>query len=346
MSTRSSVRLRTTNNTYMYYIICVCCKQQPPTVIPTKARHSRTSSSLALCTPCLSLSEMVMVGAPLVALLTGVPPVEHAAFDLAPLGCPSTTLRPCSGHGTCTEARRCRCDHGFSGPSCDHREFLLACPQNCSSPQGACDDGKCVCTPGFSGDSCGDKTPVNCSAACLDHGECVDGQCVCAPGFYGESCQLGCAGFDVARGVVCSGHGTCTATGSPGHSPDRCKCDAGFSGDGCENDMEGVASCPHDCRGHGVCRKGRCSCEPPFAGQDCSIEIRHGELATLLDTSRARLVAALACFALTAGVAVGALRWINALDDKPSKGGLGTRVEMADIWQPGARAAMGPRQPT
>ena len=278
-------------------------------------------------------------------LLVAVRPVEQellstAAFDLGPLGCPSATLRPCSGHGTCTEARRCHCDRGFGGPSCDRQEFLFACPQNCSFPNGRCDGDRCVCTRGFSGDDCADSTRVNCSMACLDHGECVDGRCACAPGYHGESCQLGCAGFDAELAVPCSGHGICTATGSPGHSPDRCKCHAGFSGEGCENDLEGVTSCPHDCWGHGACRRGRCKCEPPFSGHDCSIEIRHGELATLLDTWRARLVAALACFALTTAAAVVALRWINAL---PSESGSGKRVQMTDLRQPGARGATGLR---
>ena len=140
---------------------------------------------------------------------------------------------------------------------------------------------------------------------------CYDGRCECRPGYYGPACLLGCAGYVAETGAPCSGHGICVSTGSPGHSQEWCKCHAGFAGAACEKDLEGVAICPRDCSGRGTCRAGRCSCEPKFAGHDCSIELRHGRLAHALDSGAARVAAALACFVLTAGFAFGGLRYIN-----------------------------------
>ena len=62
-------------------------------------------------------------------------------------GCPTTTLRECSGHGQCDRTTRahydfCRCDRGYSGNACDRPDFLYACPSNCSYPLGVC-SGAC-----------------------------------------------------------------------------------------------------------------------------------------------------------------------------------------------------------
>ena len=181
-------------------------------------------------------------------------------------------------------------------------------------------DSKCKCKPGYAGDDCMDRVPANCSESCVGgpplfgHGDCVSGECVCRPGYHGISCELGCPGYSPEHGQTCSGHGLCAATGSPGRSPDRCKCHIGFSGEACESDDEGVTTCPRGCSGHGSCRHGRCTCDAAYAGHDCSIELRYGQFATLLHTWQARLCACLACFVLSTLVAALALRWINALD--------------------------------
>ena len=240
-------------------------------------------------------------------------PDSLAASDIGPHGCPSVTLRPCSGHGVC-EAGHCSCDRGFSGSACARREYLFACPSNCSWPSGQCVDGTCVCATGYSGDDCADRTPVNCSLTCAahGHGECVNGGCRCKRGFYGPDCLQGCPGFDASNGRPCSGHGLCVPTGSPGHSLDRCKCFIGFAGVGCEKDLEGVTTCARNCSfPAGTCYRGRCTCSPRFAGHDCSIELRHGKLAHALDSPVARLGAVMAVFAASTLMAMMLLRFIN-----------------------------------
>jgi len=251
--------------------------------------------------------------------------VTHSVHDLGPSGCPSSTLRPCSGHGSCIPddkarhpTRYCRCDRGFSGAACEVPEYLQSCPLNCSGATGGgqCVGDRCVCEAGRSGDACDGYAMVNCTAGCGGHGECIRGRCLCSVGFYGLSCEQGCSGYLEAQGAVCSGHGLCVPSGSPGHSPDVCKCFIGFAGEACDQDLEGVTSCPHNCSAHGTCRHGRCTCVGRFAGSDCSIELRRGQLAYLLDSWRARLGAALLCFLASAILAAAALRYINATDSK------------------------------
>ena len=230
-------------------------------------------------------------------------PETLAASDIGPSGCPSTTLRVCSGHGSCISGR-CSCDRGFAGGACEQREYLLACPRNCSVSTGGgrCINGRCVCSAGRSGDDCADRTAVNCSLACAahGHGECVDGGCRCFAGYHGVDCLQGCPGYDVSRNLPCSGCGLCVATGSPGHALDKCKCHIGFEGDGCEQDRDGVTTCARNCSyPRGTCLHGRCTCADRFAGHDCSIELRHGQLSHALDSIYARVGAVVAAFAVS-----------------------------------------------
>ena len=237
--------------------------------------------------------------------------------------CPSIVSHAaCSGHGSCVQSPKratawCKCDRGYSGWACEVNEFALSCPYNCSWPSGGqCVKNRggmahCVCSAGRSGDGCVDNTPVNCSKPeCSGHGECVGGECVCVRGFYGGSCEQGCPGFVESTSQPCNGHGLCAATGSPGHSPDRCRCFIGFEGDACETDVEGVTTCPNGCSGHGTCLHGRCTCNSTFASDDCSIEIRHGTRLAL-ETKLSKLLAVLACFAVSAACASVAWRWVN-----------------------------------
>lgn len=98
----------------------------------------------------------------------------------------------------------------------------------------------------------------------------------------------------------------------PGHSLDRCKCFVGFAGVGCEDDLEGVTTCAHNCSWpRGTCRHGRCACARAYTGHDCSIELRHGQLSHALDSAAAKLGVVLAGLALSTILALALLRFIN-----------------------------------
>ena len=249
--------------------------------------------------------------------------IARQMVDLGPGGCVSTTLRTCSGHGRCS-AGLCYCDRGYSGSACERREYLSACPSNCSAATGGgrCVRDRCVCATGRSGDDCADVSNVNCSFVCLGHGVCVDGNCRCRPGFYGHACAQGCKGYVVETGAICSGRGLCVPTGSPGHSPDRCDCFVGSSGEGCER--QAGDACPRACSGHGSCGDdGKCTCRAGYVGSDCSIELRR-EGSYDLDSFAARVAAAAICFVLSGMVAGLAMRYINAV-----RSSAGERAAMA-----------------
>jgi syndecan 4 len=243
----------------------------------------------------------------------------HGALnpDVGPGGCPSdVATRVCSGHGRCNSKGWCQCDRGFSGAACSRREYLFACPHNCSAPAGGrCDKaaGRCVCASGRSGDDCAAITPVNCSARCTSpagRAECVDGACRCNPGFHGNDCESGCPGYDAARSHVCSGQGVCVSGVRGTEGRDHCSCNEGFGGTECEKDLLGVLSCPRSCSGRGSCLHGRCSCHPNFAGRDCSIRLT-ADSSHSLDTWSSRLTVIIICFLGTSALAFAASSYIN-----------------------------------
>ena len=52
----------------------------------------------------------------------------------------------------------------------------------------------------------------------------------------------------------------------------NCFCDVGFSGEGCENQVD-AKQCPAGCSGNGVCEAGVCFCKSSHTGIDCSTTV-------------------------------------------------------------------------
>ena len=87
-----------------------------------------------------------------------------------------------------------------------------------------------------------------------------DGNVKCFAKYYGESCE------SIRCPLDCSGSGTCDGvTGT-------CQCDSKFTGAGCNQ-----PACPNGCFGKGSCSQGKCTCNPGYRGDDCSIRyVLHG----------------------------------------------------------------------
>ena len=237
-------------------------------ILPTMYR-SRSKVRLS------TMRRAVWIGGLLVTLL-GAQTVS--ALEPCPDGC--------SGHGHC-QAGRCRCDRGFTGPSCSAAE-PAACPHACSA-HGICNgEGGCLCDEGYAGVDCGRAVSRICPLNCAGHGLCVHGGlCLCRPGFTGEACTE--VSLRNSRGCPhnCSGRGICTG-GS-------CICAAGFGGLGCEMVLSSLpdgsgsggqidvsVGCPSGCSGHGRCifEAGRsvfsCRCDAGWDGAACSsLDVRH-----------------------------------------------------------------------
>lgn len=196
----------------------------------------------------------------------------------------------CNNRGVCSPAGKCRCDAGYSGPSCE-----AFCPNACSG-QGRCIEGGCLCFAGFSGVDCSVQSCCNghgscevpgtcvCDAGwggpecsvellctdptCSHHGTCLEGHCKCEDGWGGESCAIPTGTCE----PKCGAHGLCNAITS------SCECEKGYTGGDCTVKLAG---CPNDCSLHGLCLNGKCMCGAGYSGRDCSVRyFSPGGLAT------------------------------------------------------------------
>ena len=147
-------------------------------------------------------------------------------------------------HGTCTA----------DGPVCDADHYGASCESTCV---GGCPanhvcgpDATCICAAGYYGEDCA-ATCGPPESECSGHGTCLDGKCTCTSDFYrGELCEALCPG-DTTYGEVCSGHGSCAATGN---GTAECTCEEGWKWSSC--------LCNDDltCFSNGVCKPDESGC--------------------------------------------------------------------------------------
>ena len=156
---------------------------------------------------------------------------------------------------------------------------MAKCPNGCSGKGRCGENDLCTCFPGY--------TDLDCSGR-----KCLYGHA------WGDSPLMNEYAHDYAE---CSGQGECD------RKTGECKCNDGFTGDGCR-----YSACPNDCSGHGTCeyisevsvgtatasagrthirysefvdsdrnimngwdsKKSRgCVCDPYYSGDDCSVRM-------------------------------------------------------------------------
>lgn len=106
----------------------------------------------------------------------------------------------------------------------------------------------------------------NCPLNCSQNGVCDFGFCYCAPGYYGTDCS----------NFTCPGSG-CSYNEFSHEQECRHCCAAPYVHTDADVYVPGVrkSACDADYAGasHGICDGfGRCQCQPPFLGDDCSIK--------------------------------------------------------------------------
>lgn len=241
----------------------------------------------------------------LVASISAVPPDNGDPLP-GPRNYPSMCPNDCSGHGLCPQPSTdvyfppvCLCDELWKGEDCSIRR----CKNECTG-KGICVNGTCVCNEGWTGQDCSkrkkkcDVTGPNgqkidctqkmksesaswinpppavlCPQNCTHHGRCepTTGTCLCHFGWRGENCSLSpCPGS-------CSNHGTCIVSkpqdGDYNWWGGVCVCDEGYHGPACDLVPP---PCPGNCSFRGFCDRpkpwlpGKCKCDPPWQGVDCS----------------------------------------------------------------------------
>jgi len=186
----------------------------------------------------------------------------------------------CGEHGYCVNGT-CFCDQGWAGFDCD----VQSCPNSCSG-RGVCrSNGTCLCPTGWGGAACEQRVCKGPNGNCSGHGVCVPGYddfhlLVRTPPAVPASRRIvkrsEATGSLVANATakeLAAFGGTRSSTQSHTavtvHRPGpRCKCAAGWGGDGC-----GVKLCPRNCSGHGICANGTCVCGPMRQGVACEVPV-------------------------------------------------------------------------
>ncbi|XP_034935978.1 integrin beta-nu [Chelonus insularis] len=143
-------------------------------------------------------------------------------------GCDCEKKSPHCNNGI-DECGICRCNHGWSGETCDCDESNWT-------------ENRLLCIKP-------DDTEV-----CSNRGECICGNCNCDPGANGKYCE--CSPCDKTDGVECGGRGTCDCG--------ICLCLDGWEGDACEcptgNELCIAPGSSEVCANHGYCECGQCRC--------------------------------------------------------------------------------------
>ena len=205
----------------------------------------------------------------------------------------SCELEPCLNGGTCDRglynSHVCICPQGFTGEDCSFR--TPSCLSDPCVNGGRCVDGvdgtyTCECLHGYSGPMCEFTVQPEedlCDMEfCSDNGNCTSGRdnftCSCDAGFSGKDCSVADDMEDMpcARNPCLHG-GSCKSNSSlPGGF--RCKCSPGFTGPGCENNINECTD--HPCMNGGTCENGLggyvCTCPEGMGGYDCQVHCPEG----------------------------------------------------------------------
>ncbi|XP_045583404.1 protein draper isoform X1 [Procambarus clarkii] len=177
-------------------------------------------------------------------------------------------------HGVCIKPDECRCEAGYSGPSCNISDWEFDYDHitvhngliPCSGPECyySCPEGKW-------GMGCVHDCP------CLHEGKCdpLYGNCSCHAGWIGPYCEEKCQGG--YYGVDCKDRCRCQNSGTCDHVSGACQCPPGWTGPLCEKSCpEGThgTACSNKCQcqngGHCDPVTGKCRCPSGWTGDVCA----------------------------------------------------------------------------
>ena len=165
---------------------------------------------------------------------------------------------PCANNGTCTDVVNnftCDCANSWIGRTCD------VCPLECGNGTQSSNCSICICDPGYTGERCEIDIDDCSMTPCANGGNCSDRvnnfTCSCSNFWDGrtcDTCSLGCV--NGAQSVNCT----------------ECLCEAGFSGQLCDVDINECE--PSPCLNNGTCQDQvnnyTCTCIDGWVGRNCS----------------------------------------------------------------------------
>ncbi len=210
----------------------------------------------------------------------------------------------CSSHGVCQHGR-CFCDAGWRGGNCAERATCPVADGRECAGRGLCVNGMCVCTAGAGGSDC--REGYDARVDRMLHGErTVEEQTSYGRSLHGrrllwhadvDAAALGPAGLGgagPALGTLRSASAAELVAGAaPSHVWPAARAEwrpAGAAAARPTTRASGAAplaaiaaiaaapappaACLNMCSQHGVCNRGRCFCDPGWAGDDCAHEAR------------------------------------------------------------------------
>ena len=141
--------------------------------------------------------------------------------DLEPTACPTTTTRPCSGHGSC-QGHACACDRGFSGPACARRDYLYACPANCSWAVGGgarASAGGASAPPGGAATTAPTRRPPTAARAAAATASARIARAAASPATTASTARRGARATSPSRGSRARGAGSASPPARPATRP-------------------------------------------------------------------------------------------------------------------------------
>ncbi|XP_073841078.1 multiple EGF like domains draper isoform X3 [Musca autumnalis] len=201
-------------------------------------------------------------------------------------------------HGVCVAPNKCKCEHGYGGPSCD---ISVHCETNCKpgfygencdqvcrcKNNSSCDPdtGRCICSAGWTGEDCskpcdegfyGNGCKEKCPTIVHGNKSCdhITGEIRCRDGYIGLTCEHPCpTGY---YGPGCTKKCNCYHGGECNHISGVCQCMPGWTGQSCNMtcpDGYYGQNCSQEChcQNDNGCRKndGLCLCKPGWMGTRC-----------------------------------------------------------------------------
>ncbi|XP_058982422.1 protein draper isoform X5 [Musca domestica] len=182
-------------------------------------------------------------------------------------------------HGVCVAPNKCKCEHGYGGPSCD---IICRCKNNSSCDP---DTGRCICAAGWTGEDCskpceegsyGNGCKEKCPTIVHGNKSCdhITGEIRCRDGYIGLTCEHPCpTGY---YGPGCTKKCNCYHGGECNHITGVCQCMPGWTGQSCNMtcpDGYYGQNCSQEChcQNDNGCRKndGLCLCKPGWMGTRC-----------------------------------------------------------------------------
>ena len=233
---------------------------------------------------------------------------------------------PCRNGGTCTYFEsngvieyRCECTGPYSGAQC--QKYRGLCSSNPCRNDGECislsqgSGYRCNCPLRYSGSNCEFDNDPCASSPCYHRAQCIktkfDFRCECPAGKVGKRCGYG----EYCKPGMCGNVGQCEEQ----LDGPVCKCNKGYTGKGCQTDVNECLAKPDPCTGHATCVNTVgsyfCNCTGGKRAMDCHVKTPVAEKQTGLSKTTILYIVGATAFCILIVLLIYCCRRRRANDD-------------------------------